>query len=195
LSHPNGLHAHSRHGNSRQAGQRIWNASRLRLHPKHRLPADTPVSQSSATRAMSRQFRSGPICGVNDSPATSDTSNARSGANCSSGPEVNEKKRSAAWVSPAAGTTVALFCASFMIRFYQRISVAVGGCSVAWITQAARPSAKPCVQKAPGSLLLQKRILKTAGAPLVLQGSLGSQPPKNHSASKKRVTCCGFWAQ
>src|SRR5438105_15823941 len=41
---------------------------------------------------MSRQFRSGPVCGVSDLSATSDTSNARSGANCSSGPEVNEKK-------------------------------------------------------------------------------------------------------
>src|SRR5271166_3992072 len=37
---------------------------------------------------MSRQFRSGPVCGVSDLSATSDTSNARSGANCSSGPEV-----------------------------------------------------------------------------------------------------------
>src|SRR5271167_3400366 len=41
---------------------------------------------------MSRQFRSGPVCGVSDLSATSDTSNARSGANCSSGPELNEKK-------------------------------------------------------------------------------------------------------
>ncbi len=48
---------------------------------------------------MSRQFRSGPVCGVSDLSATSDTSNARSGANCSSGPEVNEKKLGGVWAN------------------------------------------------------------------------------------------------
>ena len=57
----------------------------LRLHPKHRLPADTPVTQlvrqPSQCRASCAPARS-------EASATSDTSNARSGANCCYGLEL-----------------------------------------------------------------------------------------------------------
>ena len=52
------------------------------------LPPSRRSRNSSATWAISRQLRSGPVCGVSDLSATNDTSNAKSGANCSSGPEV-----------------------------------------------------------------------------------------------------------
>ena len=62
-------------------------------------PPETPPSRRHAGRAARRQpaqcrASSAPArsAASSDLSATSDTSNARSGANCSSGPEVNEKK-------------------------------------------------------------------------------------------------------
>ena len=56
----------------------------LRLHPKHRLPADTPVTQlvGNPRNVAPVALRPG------QASATSDTSNARSGANCCYGLEL-----------------------------------------------------------------------------------------------------------
>src|SRR5271170_903499 len=60
------------------------------LDPEHRLTGHARSRSSSRVLTRSRQLGSAPICGLSEPSATSEASNARSGANSSTGPEANE---------------------------------------------------------------------------------------------------------